>query len=382
MQRQQILGGLVLLALTAAGIAGTAWLSGAVTAMTPLEGEALSPDGRYEARQLDEGGDGEPVPSAETVRVADTATGDVLWEDSGDYETTALWSPDGRYLALSRRGRACSRVTVLETETFTGWEIPLPAEARSAEYAFLHAVEWLDGHTLRFRYRDMQADSEDAALFYRCFLRMEDGELTGGSSRETTETLSGEYDFDHDGAAETVELTTVWEPEGKNAGWYELNVRRADGSLLWSEMASLSHAGWNSLFACEIGGQDYLLRYLPTMYQGSAACRYEVFSLDAAGQERPLREGSVDFDTNFGSPIHQGFDPEEIADFLWDLRGCLADSRLLISTEDGELHADGEIPAAELPSPFCEILALDSREAMLEALRQAEAGFKWEQGIA
>lgn len=387
MQRQQILGGLAVLALTVSLIGGLAWTAGKPgadgAAGTPLEGEALSPDGKYEVIQTDEGGNGEPVPSAETVRVVDTATGEVLWEDSDYYETAALWSPDGGYLALSKRGRAYGRVTVLETETFTSWEIPFPAEVRSAEYAFLRAEEWLDGDTLRLRYQDVQPSSEAApCFFYRCFLRTKDGRLTGSTLQETTETLSGDYDFDHDGTPERVELATVWEPGPAQAAWYELHVKTADGGELWSESTHRSHPGWGSIFACEMDGQNYLLRYLPTMYQGFATYRYEVFSLDAAGQEVLLREGGVDFDVNFGSPLHLRFVPEEIADFLWEVRGYLADSRLLITTENGEFHADGEITAAELPAPYCELLALDSREAMLDALRQDEAEMKAEQGIA
>ena len=61
---------------------------------TPVEGNAISPDGRYQLRQTDAGGDGEAVPSMETVQLVSADTGEVLWEESGDYETSALWSPE------------------------------------------------------------------------------------------------------------------------------------------------------------------------------------------------------------------------------------------------------------------------------------------------
>lgn len=384
MQRQQILGSMVLLAVTAAVIGGTAWTAGetgAAPAMAPLEGEALSPDGRYQVLQLDEGGDGEPVPSRETAQVIDTATGEVLWEDSGDYESTALWSPDSGYLALSRRQRAYSRVTVLETETFTAWEIPLPAECRSAEYAFLYAEEWLNEQTLCFRYRDTQKGGD--GLRYRCEVLMEDGQLTGSEPlRETAETLSGTYDFDHDGAAETVELVTVLTPETPYfPAWYELNVRKADGTRLWSAHdIALSHGGYTSVYACRLDGADYLLQYEPEIWQGWAGYSYRLFSLDGTG-EVPVQENAVSFDCNFRESGHS-FDTEAIADFLWELRGCLADSRLLVSTEDGALYKDGAVSPSEVPAYLSDLLALESREAILEALRQEEAQFKWEQGIA
>ena len=142
MGKGQVWGLILLLAVTAAVIgAARLWPAERMdeppeSESVPLAENARSPDGKYEVRQIDGGGDGEIVPSMETVQVVDRATGEVLWEDSGDCETSALWSPDGGYVALSRRSRAYSAVTVLETAGFTSWEVPLPAEARSAEYAF------------------------------------------------------------------------------------------------------------------------------------------------------------------------------------------------------------------------------------------------------
>ncbi len=121
---------------------------------TPVEGNAISPDGRYQLRQTDAGGDGEAVPSMETVQLVSADTGEVLWEESGDYETSALWSPEGTYVALSQRQRACGSVTVVETETFTSRQVPLPVDVESAEYAWISAEEWVDSDTLRIRCRD------------------------------------------------------------------------------------------------------------------------------------------------------------------------------------------------------------------------------------
>lgn len=108
---------------------------------------------------------------------------------------------------------------------------------------------------------------------------------------QTKETLPGDYDFDHDGEPETVELVTVLTPEAPYfPAWYELNVKKADGTTLWTQDAALSHVGWVSIFACEIGGQDYLLRYLPWAGQGYYAYDYQLFSLDSAGEELTLLE--------------------------------------------------------------------------------------------
>ena len=386
MGKGQVWGLILLLAVTAAAI-GSAQLWPAERMDEPPESEsvplaenACSPDGKYEVRQIDGGGDGEIVPSMETVQVVDRATGEVMWEDSGDCETSALWSPDGGYVALSRRSRAYSAVTVLETAGFTSWEVPLPAEARSAEYAFLHAVEWLDVDTLRFRYQNMQAGSQDpAARFYRCFLRMEDGQLTGSRLEETAETLPGEYDFDHDGKPETVELVTVREPEQERAAWYELHVKKADGTELWSDSAAPQHPGWKSIFAHTMGEKDYLLCFYPTMYQGYADYTYEQIFFDQDGNWALSLRDAVSFDLSFNMPEHE-FDAVEIAEFFWNLRGYLQNSTLLLSTENGEFQSD--IPGLELQNYcFGELLALDSREKMETALRRWESEEKAEQGV-
>lgn len=393
MQKQQVTGLFVLLAVTAAVI-GTVqlWTAEQVGASEreaiPLEENSRSPDGKYEVRQIDEGGDGEPAPSMETVQVVDRTTGEILWEDRDDYETSALWSPDGGYIALSKRKRTYSVVTVIETENFTSWQVPLPAKAWSAEYASLHADEWLDADTLRFQYQDMQASSEDFVQFYRCYLRLEEGQLTGSMLKETTEILSEDYDFDHDGEPETTELVTLldWEESKGVVAWYELCIKKADGTALWSTSAHLAHLGWTSVFACKVDGQDCLLQYEPESWQGWAEYSYKLFYPDIVSlvtgerQEQILRESRLDFDNNFCMEGHL-FDAAELADFLWEVRGYIIDSTLLLSTEDGEFLFN--VPGLEMQSyPFGELLSLDSREEIEAALRFEEDTMKQEQGVA
>lgn len=386
MQRQQILGGLVLLAVTAAVLLGVKLLSPEPEmkaaegewVTVPLEG-AQSPDGTYEVRweTLRKNGTEADTWPGTRLEVVNRSTGHVLWESKGERGAAALWSPDGKYLALTRQTEKDSVVTILETAYFHEFEVLWDLDTAASKTA----LEWMNEHTLRVRY--LWAETGEAVVCLCTPVPQTDGSISGEYLWEETNTLPDTYDFDHDGVPETAEIMTVWEqPAGDGLVFSELRVRSADGSLLWSDWAETSHAGWKSLFACTLDGEDYLLRYQPVMYQGFCTYHYQVFSLGETGEEEVLRENSVEFDANFGSPLHQGFAPEEIADFLWALRGCLADSRLLITTENGAFHADGEITAAELPAPFCEMLALDSREAMLEAIRRDEAEMKAEQGIA
>lgn len=348
---------------------------------TPVEGNAISPDGRYQLRQTDAGGDGEAVPSMETVQLVNAGTGEILWEESGDYETSALWSPKGTYVALSQRQRACGSVTVVETETFTSRQVPLPEDVRSAEYAWISAEEWVDSDTLRIRCRDTREGGE--GTLYRWSLCPE-GELQAGTFlKETTEILPGNYDFDHDGVPEITELVTVGGPGGRSVAWYELHIASGTGTadapkLLFDGTLALQHPGWGSFIAVTMEGEDNFLMFAPVMYQGFATYWYELISFREDGSADLLDRGEVSFDLSFGREGHQ-FDAEAIAGFFWKLRGILQNSTVLMSTENGELQTG--IPGLELQNyMFGDLLSLDSLEAMEAAVRQQEAERKAEQG--
>ena len=348
---------------------------------TPVEGNAISPDGRYQLRQTDAGGDGEAVPSMETVQLVNAGTGEILWEESGDYETSALWSPKGTYVALSQRQRACGSVTVVETETFTSRQVPLPEDVRSAEYAWISAEEWVDSDTLRIRCRDTREGGE--GTLYRWSLCPE-GELQAGTFlKETTEILPGNYDFDHDGVPETTELMTVGEPSCGSVAWYELHIAGGAGAAdaprpLFDGTLALQHPGWGSFIAVTVEGKDNFLMFAPVMYQGFATYWYELISFREDGSADLLDRGEVSFDLSFGREGHQ-FDAEAIAGFFWKLRGILQNSTVLMSAENGEFQTG--IPGLELQNyMFGDLLSLDSLEAMEAAVRQQEAEMKAEQG--
>lgn len=174
---------------------------------------------------------------------------------------------------------------------------------------------------------------------YTCYLSTEQGQITGETRERTVETLPESYDFNHDGQPETVELETVWYPgmTGEQMEYYELHVLDGDGRILWEDFADVSHVGENGLYALHLDGEDYLLQYVPTMGQGFCSYEYRIFSLDAKGTPVTYRENSVDFDINFGSPIHQSFDIPAIAGFLREVHGYLDGARELVNTLWGEI---------------------------------------------
>ena len=258
-------------------------------------------------------------------------------------------------------------------ESTEGTAFTLPDGSPIPEYEFLPEDwgTWPDMDTLLLTVG--RGGDAGEPHTYRCTVRMnQDGTLSGSALEQTTEVLSEDYDFDHDGMPETTELVTVLTPETDYyPAWYILQVIRQDGVELWSAGAHPSHAGWTSVFACKIDGEDYLLQYEPEMYQGWAEYAYELWAFDGNGQAYTSDNRSVTFDINFGREEHQ-FDPEAIAGFFWELRGLLQDSILLASTENGEFQTG--IPGLELQNYiFSDLLSLDSLEAMEASVRQQEA---------
>lgn len=309
-----------------------------------VEGEAVSPDGRFEVRT--EGADGTAVSGVqppEFVQIIDRETGEALWQDQGWLWQPVLWSPESGFAALAASARTWCAVTIIETENWTSWEFTLPDGSAILEYTFLPDDEpwgvWTaEGHLNL----TIGRGGEEEQRYYTCAVSTRDGKLEGIVWEESRESLPGSYDFDHDGEPEIVELVEAFGDEERNVvGWYEVRVRTADNHLYWSQSLHTSHPGWGSCFACRVDREDYLLQYMPTMYQGFATYGYELFFLDETGSEQITREGSVNFDLNFGSPMHERFAPEEIAAFLEEVHGLLEDSELLLTTENGEFRSGG-----------------------------------------
>nr|WP_326164667.1 hypothetical protein [uncultured Oscillibacter sp.] len=355
----------------------------APAASAPLEGDPLSPDGRSMAVARGRGGPGacpEQAPPADTVQIVDTETGEVLWERDGAYRQSIVWSPEGGFAALAVTARTWCAITIVETEGWTSWEFALPDGSPIPEHTFLPDDGpwgvWTAEGSLDLTIG--RGGDAGAQAHYACAVDVRDGEIRGLVWEERQDLLPGSYDFDHDGEPEIVELVTMLgDEERRLVGWYELRVRTADGRLRWGVSFAEAHPGWGSCFACRVDGGDYLLRYLPTMYQGYADYTYELFSLSGTGEERVVRQGSVVFDMNFGE-LHERFEPQEIAAFLEEVHGLLEDSELLLSTEGGDFRSGG--PGAE----FRDDLELWTAEALYDEDESLEGniraiGAHWEE---
>ena len=181
------------------------------------------------------------------------------------------------------------------------------------------------------------------------------------------ETLDAAYDFTHDGITETLELVTVPDPDMGEDLWYELWVRNGAGERIWHYYMSAGGPSWETtLFAVEADGQDCLLELITAMGQGYCSYFYEIFALDETGERLTIERDEVQFDVNFGSPIHESFDCAAIADFLWRIKELTAGADAILMDMDA---ADGlrclESPELFEHSYHCgECVAADSREEM------------------
>ena len=362
MEKRRILGVLALAVITAvtAGVEYTKMAAQrqeaaehrAFLAAAPLaqvEGETLSPNGRFQVRTAGKSEmyvSGYVVP--EFLQIVDTETGEILWQDQGALWQSALWSPANNLVAIAYGGRTWTQVKVISTACWISWDFTLPDGSPIPEYEFLPEDwgTWLDMDTLLLTVG--RGGDAGEPHTYRCTVRTnQDGTLSGSALEQTTEVLAEDYDFDHDGMPETTELVTVLTPEADYyPAWYILQVIRQDGVELWSAGAHPSHAGWTSVFACKIDGEDYLLQYEPEMYQGWGEYAYRLFHpyiISPASNEpaeQVLREGAVTWDLNFGREGHH-LNAAALADFLEEVHGYLDQSTLLLSTEGGEVRTGG-----------------------------------------
>lgn len=107
-------------------------------------------------------------------------------------------------------------------------------------------------------------------------------------------------DLDRDSEDEILVLTTS-EPDEFAMRFYTLDVKKYDGTVLFTEEFGTYHVGWNTLFLVygegkgDVWGAD-LLRYQPYASTGAAYYSYDLLSLsDPTGQK--IQSGSIFFPT-------------------------------------------------------------------------------------
>ena len=173
-------------------------------------------------------------------------------------------------------------------------------------------------------------------------------------------------DLNGNGIPEQVILKEMEDRQGQELEIWE------NGTCIDCETGYVAHTGWTSVFLCTLDGQDYLLRYHPTMFQGVGTYDYALSTFTDKGEE-VIQKNRVDFDINFGAPVHSGFEPEAIAAFMEELNALLSNSVVLLNTDSdlqGTFDREGRLYDSlwwlDSQEP---VFARDQRKSMLENLQ-------------
>lgn len=146
-------------------------------------------------------------------------------------------------------------------------------------------------------------------------------------------------DLNRNGIAEEVRLTDIDDGQGQQLELWENN------ELIVSKKGYNAHAGYTSIFLCTLEGEDYLLCYRPTMYQGVCIYSYALSTLKD-NTETVVQRNRVDFDINFGSPVHDSYEPETIAAFMDEINELLSHSVQMLNTDSdllGTFEKEGRL---------------------------------------
>lgn len=123
---------------------------------------------------------------------------------------------------------------------------------------------------------------------------------------------------------------------------YELTAEE-NGMEIWSTEASPAHSGWKTIMLYSGSDGDYLVRYLPAMYQGVGNYTCTVFSLEG-GRETVKEEWAVDFEL----PVEE---TPEMARFAKEVGILLRNCGVLLSSEQG-IVVDRYAEASGLPQLY------------------------------
>ena len=140
-------------------------------------------------------------------------------------------------------------------------------------------------------------------------------------------------DLNHDGMDEMiiVDPGQTWDAQGQA----EIAVYKQDGTLLFWDYLNYAHPGWDNYFLYEKDGNDYLLEFMPSMYQGVANYSWKLYEFDKNNNLVIAEENMVEFSINLEQ---YDFEIPRIYAFLTEMETMLNDATLLVSVENFELE--------------------------------------------
>lgn len=140
-------------------------------------------------------------------------------------------------------------------------------------------------------------------------------------------------DLTHDGSKEILNLYKT--EEGGDLAYLEISD--AEGNDMWLEYAHTSHAGWNSVYLCNMNQEDYLLVFNPYQCTGVANYMFALFYLTGQNTIQIADSGYYSFDYGAAEGTTNAFKEETFRTFADKVNTYLKNSYVLMSTEDGLL---------------------------------------------
>jgi hypothetical protein len=159
-------------------------------------------------------------------------------------------------------------------------------------------------------------------------------EDSGNAADTFTPLAEFQSDLTHDGVFESIHIYKA-EDAGDLA---KLEIKAADGTVMRSEYAHTSHAGWNSIYLCRQDNKDYLLYFNPYQCTGTADFVFVLYDLTERNTIEIVDSGSYSFSYGAAEGTADGFHEEVFRSFADKVNSYLEDSYLLMSTEGGELN--------------------------------------------
>ena len=217
---------------------------------------------------------------------------------------------------VSRRSIECRLMAETQAWTWTGaeWVVPLAGGGKLYLIATTTPGE-------------IAVACEASTGVYLSFYKSQelyDIVLAAGDPGSYTENLLPDTpDLDHDGTPDQLFLHTS--PEG----YWCLQCLLGTGEV-WMESSSRG-AGQDALFLCRKDGEDYLLRYTPLVGSDGCSYNYKLFHLNGEGGEVKEEDGSLDITYNVEGEGTERFAPLDIAAYMREVNGLLADSTLLVN---------------------------------------------------
>lgn len=163
--------------------------------------------------------------------------------------------------------------------------------------------------------------------------------LDGKSGLAKDASVLAHSDLNHNHIGEQIVVRTITPGQ-----IYELVVSE-NGEEIWKTEASPAHMGWNTIMLYSKDGQDYLVQYNPSLWQGFGGYSCTVFSLE--NNKQTVKEKlSVNFEMKPGAP-----QTPEMTAFARDVDILLRNCNVLLSTEQGILVTE-YLAASSLPQIY------------------------------